>query len=104
MRTYRAVRDKLMVRVKKVEAFSKGGILLPEEVQKQEQLAMEEAEILSLGCPDFFEQNTNSVNFLKPGDIIAIARYGGKSVGNDDKGNDIRVIKDVDVLCVIEEG
>ncbi len=103
MRKFRAVRDKLMVKVPKVEEFSKGGILLTEDTLQKEQMAMEEAIIISLGCPDFFEQNPESVDFLKVGDRICMARYGGKTVGKDVDGSEIRVIKDVDVLCVIEE-
>lgn len=99
MSKYRPMMCKLTVRIPKIEEFTKGGILLPDTGLEKENMAKEEGIILAIGACSFEEETVPP----KVGDTIAFARYGGKSLGKDKNGDEIRVMRDVDVLVVVEE-
>lgn len=83
----------------KIEEKSEGGILLLDSNREKEGMAREEGIIQRIGVECFTEEKDE----IKVGDVCAFARYGGKSLGKDEDGNEIRVIKDVDVLAIREE-
>ena len=95
------VGDKVIVKVYKLDEVTSGGIILP-GIEK-ESMAREEGEVLAMGDTIFGEAYDDFRKVVKVGDTIAFPRYGGKSLGKDDEGNDIRVMRDVDILCVIRE-
>ncbi len=96
---YRAFRNHCIVRVEKGEIKSKGGIIMAIE-NSREDMAREEGVILNFG-PDFCRDSLDDYRkFLKEGDVVSFARYGGKSLGIDKEGFEIRVMQDIDILCI----
>lgn len=97
-RTFKPVGVNLTVKIKKIEEMSEGGILLMDKTKGLEAMAREEGTILAIASNSGFQEDG-----LKVGDLIAFARYGGKQLGFDEDKNEIRVMKDVDVLAIIVE-
>lgn len=95
MTTYKPLMCKAIVKIIKDKKI--GSIILIED--SKEHMAKEEAIIMSIGTNCFDEDD----NAPKVGDKVAFARYGGKSLGRDENDDEIRVIKDVDVLAIIED-
>ena len=100
MKKFKPLRDKLIVRVKTGEEKTAGGIIYVVEGSR-EAMAREEGVVLSLGKSVFYDTDGED---LKAGDLIAFARYAGKSLVKYEDGHELRAIRDIDVLCVIEEG
>lgn len=100
---YRPIRCHCIVRINKIEEKTEGGILLIDDYKGKEAMAKEEGEILSFGEDMFPDSDPKNKPNVKVGDIVAFARYGGKSLGKDEVGNEIRVMRDIDILCVRED-
>lgn len=96
MRKFKPLMNKLIIKIVK-EKKTNGGIIIPDN--SLEHNAREEGIVQTVGTYCFDEDDVKPVN----GDIVAIARYGGKSLGRDENDDEWRVIKDIDVLCIIEE-
>lgn len=99
MRKYKPVGDRVVVKIKSLERKSEGGIILTEETAEKEQMAREEGNILAVGEMCGTDQGVE----YKVGDLVAFARYGGKHLGHDEEKNEIRVMREIDILVVIEE-
>lgn len=99
MRKYKPVGDRVVIRIKAVEEKSEGGIILPGAVQEKDQMAREEGIVIAVGNMCGSEEGVE----YKVGDLVAFARYGGKHLGYDEEKNEIRVMREVDILVVIEE-
>lgn len=102
---YRALRTNCIVKVLKVEEKSSGGIIINTQVSaEKENMAREEGIILHFG-PDFFldSKNKDFRSQVREGDKVVFARYGGKSLGKDKDGNELRVMRDIDILAVEED-
>lgn len=98
-KVYRPLRDKLIIKVFVGEEISKGGIVLTTERDK-ESMAREEGTVLAIGKACFYDTEPED---LKVGDKVAFARYAGKTLGKDENGFEIRTMRDIDILCIIEE-
>lgn len=96
---YRALVSHVIVKICR-EKKSSGGIIIPTDTK--EHMAKEEGIVLHMG-PEAFEGEDSTFRSVKYGDIVAFARYGGKSLGLDEEGNEIRVMKDIDCLAIREE-
>ena len=96
---YRPLQTHCIVKVNIQEEVSKGGIVLSLD-KSREAMAREEGVVLSLG-PDMYRDSASGGNDqVKVGDTVAFARYAGKSLGTDDKGNELRVMNDIDLLAI----
>jgi len=94
------LRDKVIVKVLKVERMSAGGIALLETAQEREDMAKEEGVVVAVGQDVFGDTPSSRRDEIKEGDVIAFARYGGKSLGKDEAGNELRVMRDIDILAI----
>ena len=94
------LRDKLIIKVTKVDRMSSGGIALLETSQEREDMAKEEGIILAVGQDIFGDTPESRRDILKPGMYVAFARYGGKALGKDEENNELRVMRDIDILAI----
>ena len=99
LRNYRPLRDKIVVLVDIGEQVSKGGIIMSLAAQ-EESLAREEGEVLALGKACFYDTEPEDI---KVGDRIAFAKYAGKVLETRSDGKQVRTMRDIDILCIIEE-
>ena len=104
------VGEKLIIKQVKAERVTAGGIVIPEDSAKKNDIAQMKAEVVAIG-PLAFEMEkkyekdygVNLNGFVpKVGDIILMAKYAGVNVKHN--GEDYRIIKDEDVTVVLEEG
>lgn len=95
---YKPLRDKVIVKVYTGEEKTKGGIIIPGSTQ--EQMAKEEGTIIAIGKACFYDTEPED---LKIGDKVAFAKYAGKTLSEESDGTQIRTMRDIDILCVIEE-
>lgn len=91
---------KVLVRPKKAEERTKGGIVLPEQVVEKDQHAAMEGEVIAMS-PLAFTYEEWPAGSRKPevGDVVVFARYAGITV----KGNDTveyRLMNDKDIVAV----
>lgn len=103
MKKYIPIGDKVIVKVDSMQKKSAGGILLPEAHKEREDLAKEEGEVIAMGDSIFGEAYDDFRKVVKVGSKIMFPRYAGKVCQEDSEGYLYRVMKDVDILCVIEE-
>jgi chaperonin GroES len=101
---WRPLRSNCIVEVKKEKETTDGGIYIPKEIREKEDMAREEGIVLAMG-PDFFiDSDEGNKDQVKVGDRVAFARYGGKTLGEDGVGRELRIMRDIDILAVkIEE-
>lgn len=87
----------VLVRPKKVEERTKGGVFMPDAVREKEQVAGIEGEVIAVSETAFtFEQNAPRA---APGDHVVFAKYAGMRVKGMD-GEDYLILKDKDVSAV----
>lgn len=98
-RIYKPIRERVIVRVDKTELKSDGGIIL--EASEREKDAREFGTVLALGSRVFFDTDGIQEE-LKIGDKVLFSRYAGKTCEKVN-GIEIRVMKDIDICCIIEE-
>jgi len=86
------------------KATTDGGIVLPDEVVRREQLATVVAYVLKVG-PLAYQDPAKFGEFLEPwceeGDWVCIGRYSGSRFRID--GGEIRIINDDEVIATILE-
>ena len=91
----------VLVRQKKVEDVSKGGILIPETAQERQQAAAIEGEIVAVSPMAFTYEKWPEGTFPpKAGDRVFFAKYAGMKVKGCD-GDDYLIVKDKDLAAVI---
>ena len=94
----------VLVRPKKTEEKSKGGIILPDESRDREQFAQMEGVLVATSPLAFTyaeETEWNGAAKPMPGDRVLFAKYAGAVVRGKD-GVAYRLIKDKDVTAVLE--
>lgn len=92
---------RVIVKPEDVPEKTSGGILLTAETREREKMSAIRGEIMAVGptCfPDYESMSTEDAP-PKVGDIIIMAKYGGTNVKH--RGEDLRILNDVDVLAVI---
>lgn len=99
MRKYKPVGDRVVVKINQMEEKSEGGIILAGTTREKEQMAREEGIVLAVGAMCGSDEGVE----YKIGDLVAFARYGGKHLGYDEEKNEIRVMREIDILVVMEE-
>ena len=90
---------RVLIRAEEVEEKKEGGILLPSEIQKREQLAEIRGRVVELGSTAYADQTEP---FCKVGDRVIFAKYSGIVYDGKD-GLEYRVINDLDIVAVIDE-
>ena len=70
--------DRIMVRYVMPEEVTKGGVLLPEEVRKQREEAVQASVVVAVGPGRFTSDGRNEEMMdIQPGDIVFHAKYMG---------------------------
>ncbi len=101
MTKFRPLRSNCIVQITKIEKI--GSFFIAGTAAAAESMAREEGVIIAVGedmFPDSLDGNKPDV---KVGDKVAFARYGGKQLSVDKDGNEIRALRDIDLIAVIEE-
>lgn len=101
MRKIEPVGHRVLVRPKKVEEKTAGGLYLPQQAQEAEQYATEEGELVAIG-PQAWAAFDDGSPWANVGDVVTFARYAGKVVEGDDKVK-YRLMNDEDIYAVIVE-
>jgi chaperonin GroES len=93
----------VVVRPDKPEQKTAGGILLPESTRDANQLAADEGELVAVS-PHAFSYAEWPEGARKPqvGDRVVFARYAGVLRKGKSGADDHRIIKDKDIMAVIE--
>lgn len=93
------------VLVKPDEFFEsyQGVIQMPENVKERSQNAQTAGSVVAVGLTAYQQKEFgNGTHWVKPGDRVAFARYGGKQLKGTD-GKLYRIIEDDDVLAHLHE-
>jgi chaperonin GroES len=101
MRKINPAGHRVLVRVKKLEENTTGGLYLPQQAQEMEQHAMEEGEVVAIG-PQAWKAFDDGTPWAKIGDTVTFARYAGL-MKDGDGGQKYRIMQDEDIYAVIVE-
>lgn len=97
------VGHRILVKTKKVEEKSVGGIIIPSDTRTREQRGMEEGEVVALG-PNAYKAFDDGTPWVKVGDIVKFQRYEGiLIIENEDKPDEVhfRILNDDDIFCKV---
>lgn len=92
---------RVLIRKDPPETESKGGILLPQEVNVKEYAAKTRATVLAIG-PKAFEDDPESKEAIKVGDRVIIRMYSSAGIDNDEEYGDA-LVNDQDILAKVED-
>lgn len=94
---------RVVVKLKKVEETSKGGIVIASSQNlKREQYGVEEAYVTQIGKTAFLAFDDGEP-WCAVGDLVAITKYSGKDYEDKDTGDIYRIINDDDIMAVLED-
>lgn len=79
------------------KAAKKVGIIINEDHQKLQQAAVDKGVVISLGETAFKDFGGNP--WCTVGDLVAYARYGGKTIKDTETGIDYLILNDEDVIA-----
>jgi len=94
---FRPLHDRVVVRRIDADQKTAGGIIIPDTVQEKPQ----EAQVVSVGPGARNDRGDLVPTQLKTGDRVLFAKWSGTEVKID--GEDLLIMKESDVLGVIEE-
>lgn len=92
----RPLADRVLVKRCESVAVSKGGIIIPEAVQKKS----EKCEVVAVGPGRELDDGTNAPMAVKPGDIVMIPDWRGTEVTLD--GVNMLFVKEDECFAVFE--
>ena len=95
--SFRPLHDRVLVRRVTAEEKTAGGIIIPDTVQEKPQ----EGQVVSVGPGARNDRGDLVPTQLKTGDRVLFAKWSGTEVKID--GEDLLIMKESDVLGVIEE-
>jgi chaperonin GroES len=101
---YRPVEFNVVVELDPIEEVTKGGIILPGEKVERDKLAYEEGTLVALSPLAFSYANPSDwmdQRMPQAGDRVLLARYQG--ILREKDGKNYRIVKDKDIVAVIEE-
>ena len=90
----RPVEYKVLIKPRKVEEKTEGGIFIPDSAKEKEEFAKAEGEIIAVGAIAFTDPPW--LDCPKVGDFVIFDRYAGVEV------EEYRLINDKEILAVIE--
>lgn len=97
----RPIEFNVLVRQKKVDEVTKGGIHIPQIAQEREQAAAIEGEVVAVSPLAFtYEKWPEDFQLPQPGDRVYFAKYAGMKVKGAD-GADYLIVKDKDLAAVL---
>ena len=98
MANFRPLGDRVLVKRVKEEEKTKGGIIIPDTAQEKPQ----EGEVVAVGPGARDEDGERIEMDVKVGDRILFGKWSGTEVKVD--GDDLLIMKESDILGVIEGG
>ena len=100
MKTIEPVGHRVLVKPKKVEEKTAGGLYLPQQAQESEQYATEEGELVAVGR-QAWKAFDNGMPWAEVGNIVTFAKYAGKvvEIGKEK----YRLMNDEDIYGIVRE-
>lgn len=92
---------KILVKPKKVEKVSKGGIILTLDEERYAE-ATTEGTVLAIG-PTAYKKVDDGTVWCKVGDRISYGKYAGAFIVDNETQEKFVVIHDVDVVAILED-
>jgi co-chaperonin GroES (HSP10) len=88
---------RVLVKVDKVEEVSQGGIIIPKDVTKREQLGQDGGIVVEVGNTAYADQEAP---WCQIGDYVKFGRYAGQLITPEeaDDGIEYRVLNDLDIV------
>ena len=90
--------DRLIVRAIEEEQTTASGLVLPDTAKEKPQ----KGKVLAAGDGRLDEAGKRIPMDVKEGDEILYSKYGGTEIKDPDTGEDLLVLRESDVLAVIE--
>ena len=90
--------DRIIVRREEAEGKSAGGIILPDSAKNKPQ----RGEVIAVGPGKLKPDGTRSAMQLKAGDHVLFTSWAGNEFQDRKQKDEILVMHESDVLCVIE--
>ena len=93
---------RVLVKVTKIEEITQGGIIIPKDVTKREQLGQDGGVVVEIGNTAYSDQESP---WCQVGDYVKFGRYDGQLITPDeaDDGIEYRVLNDLDI-CLTKSG
>jgi len=90
--------------VKVIKDYQKKGLIqVIDSTAERENMAKEEGIVVAMGPEMFYDGCNETRDSVKIGSTVIFARYAGKQLIPDDgEGNELRVMQDLDIHCVVE--
>lgn len=95
------VLHRIILKLDSVEEVTASGIVIPKDLIEKERKAVEIGTVVSIG-ETAFKDYGGSIDTIKIGDRVIIAKYSGKEIKDIDETQYV-VINDEDVLVIIKE-
>jgi len=92
---------RIILQLDDIEEVTASGIVIPKDLIEKERKAVETGTVISIG-ETAFKDYGGSLDTIKIGDRVIIAKYSGKEIQDVDKTKFV-VINDEDVLVIIKE-
>ena len=95
------VLHRIILKLDSIEEVTASGIVIPKDLIEKERKAVEIGTVVSIG-ETAFKDYGGSIDTIKVGDRVIIAKYSGKEIKDIDEAQYV-VINDEDVLVIIKE-
>ena len=88
---------RVLVRVTQIEEVTQGGIIIPQDVTKREQLGQDGGIVVEVGNTAYSDQESP---WCKVGDYVKFGRYAGQLISPKEAkdGIEYRVLNDLDIV------
>ena len=88
---------RVLVKVEKIEEVTQGGIIIPSEITKREQLGQDGGVVVEIGNTAYSDQESP---WCKVGDYVKFGRYAGQLITPKEAkdGIEYRVLNDLDIV------
>src|SRR5262245_24766770 len=93
----RPLDDRIVIRALEAEEKTAGGILLPDTAKEKPQ----KATVLAVGQGRLTDEGKRIPLDVKPGDVVLYGKYAGTEVKW--QGQDLRILRESEVLAVLDE-
>jgi len=87
--------DRVVIKPRKPEEKTKGGIILPETASKDKPLI---GEIMAIGCGKLMDDGSRAPMEVKKGDEVIFSKYAGTEVKLE--GEEYLIMKEDDILAI----
>lgn len=89
------LQDRVLIKMKESEETTKSGIILASNSQEEPQIA----EVIEVGPGREIDGKLEPM-YVKKGDNVIVAKYGGTEVKYE--GNEYKILRQEDILAIVE--